>query len=507
MSIPLEYTIKSSDFDGFDAVFDKLKSIIGSTDEADFVFNGESDKYYTGVVTSNKCDLPGRAIRKGSFVINCLFPFKRSTALKTVSVPTSLESNSAEFTIDYQGTYPSKPILRATFDDADVGGSYSDDGDCGYIAFIDDDENIVQLGNPEAIDVDAYANTVTRINNAMSSVSGWQASGGKTWRNKLISGSMSVASISDTYFGRAKGWTKPCAVPAYGSNPAGWHGPILWKTLNAATGALNWEAKIVHRMACNGPAEVGSFECGAYNDSSGTLKMVAGFVIEKTASGTNGVVRYIVNGVQVGTNTIDLSYYNTSFGYCKRTQLYKTTYYKNKKKTKRSKKKTKYSKKVTNGYTYTQCNLNSLIKKSGKKVVFKIGNLAERTFAASEIELLAAHTLSLHFGQQKSIKPLNTNAVHSVAFTEYPAGVHFSALKNVFHAGDVVETDCSDGSVTLRRANTEEGHPAQQYGALGNDWEDFSLGRGVNHIKVVWSDWVPPEHRPAIEIEYNEVYI
>ena len=39
--LTVEYTIKSSDFDSFDAAFDKLKSIIGSTDEADFVFNGE----------------------------------------------------------------------------------------------------------------------------------------------------------------------------------------------------------------------------------------------------------------------------------------------------------------------------------------------------------------------------------------------------------------------------------------------------------------------------------
>ena len=224
--LTVEYTIKSSDFDSFDAAFDKLKSIIGSTDEADFVFNGESDKYYTGVVTSNKCDLPGRAIRKGAFVINCLFPFKRSTALKTVSVPTSIEASSAEFTIDYQGTYPSKPILRATFDDADVGGNYSDDGDCGYIAFIDDDENIVQLGNPDAIDVDAYENTVTRINNSMSTVSGWQTSGGKAWGNKIISGSISVASLSDVYFGKAKGWKKPCAIPAYGTK-SGWHSPIM----------------------------------------------------------------------------------------------------------------------------------------------------------------------------------------------------------------------------------------------------------------------------------------
>ena len=46
-----------------------------------------------------------------------------------------------------------------------------------------------------------------------------------------------------------------------------------------------------------------------------------------------------------------------------------------------------------------------------------------------------------------------------------------------------------------------------QFGALGNDWEDFCLVKGLNVINAVWSDWVNPDYKPALKILYNEVYL
>lgn len=112
----------------------------------------------------------------------------------------------------------------------------------------------------------------------------------------------------------------------------------------------------------------------------------------------------------------------------------------------------------------------------------------------------------MHYCQYGTKPALHTNATSSVKVVQQPSE-KFSNIANVFTAGDVVEADCSNATIMLKHANTEVGHIEPQYGALGNDWEDFALSRGVNQIKVVWSDWVNPTYKPKVRIIYNEVYI
>lgn len=473
-----------------------------SMDEADFVFNDEPDKFYTGIPITGAEIEKGRGWVHGKWQIYCADPFKYSTAVITAD-PVTIEGNTATFAINYMGTYPSRPVLRAEFAGALEGGDYSDDGDCGYVAFIDSDENIIQLGNPDAIDIDEFASAQQLINRAFTTIADWNTTGGKTYGNKVVAGSVSTGNIVDAYWNKGKGKTATYAKPSYGSGTA-FHGPILWQHTD---GALNFDLAIVHRLCVSKPEQVGTFEAGVYNVSGSTYKMVAGIVIEKTAAGTNGTVRYIVNGASVGTDTIDLSYYNTNFGYCKRTEHFKTQYY-NKKKKKWQDKKIKKAKtrSVSTGFTYTQSNLNTTIKKAGGQVTFKVGNLAARTFKNADIEQLPAHNVSFHFSQKATQAAMHTNAVESVRFTRNPSAA-FADIPNVFTAGDIVEADCNDASVYLMHAGTEEGHSAQQFGALGNDWEDFKLQKGTNYIQAVWSDWVNPDYAPQVSILFNEVFV
>ena len=164
------------------------------------------------------------------------------------------------------------------------------------------------------------------------------------------------------------------------------------------------------------------------------------------------------------------------------------------------------TRKVVSKYRYTQSGLNSSIKKSGSTVTFAIGKLASVSFTDTDIELVPVHNVSMHFGQSGSTEAMNTNAVNTIKFVRNPSE-NFADIPNVFTSGDVVEADCSDATVHIKHANTEEGHYEPQYGALGNDWEDFSLSKGVNNVKVVWSDWVNPSYKPLIKIFYNEVYV
>ena len=473
-----------------------------SMDEADFVFNDEPDKFFTGIPITGAEVEKGHGWVHGKWQIYCADPFKYSTAVITAR-PVSVEENTATFAISYNGTYPARPLLRAEFAGALSGGDYSDDGDCGYVAFIDSDENIIQLGNPDAIDLDAFSMADQLINRTFTTVDGWSTEGGKTYEDKQITGSVTAEAITDTYWNKGAGKTAIYAKPAYGQGES-LHGPILYQ---GTSGAINFDLAIVHRLCVNRPDQTGTFETGAYNVSGSTYKMAAGIVIEKMSAGTSGTVKYIVNDSLVGTDTIDLSYYNTNFGYCKRTENFKTQYY-NKKKKKWQDKKIKKAKtrSVSTGFTYTQSNLNTAIRRAENQITFKVGNLAARTFTDPDLENVPAHIVSFHFGAKDEATAMHTNAVESVRFTRNP-GAAFSDIPNVFTAGDIIEADCNDASVYLKHMGTEEGHMAAQYGALGNDWEDFKLQKGVNYIRAVWSDWVNPQYAPDVTISFNEVYI
>lgn len=508
-TIVVGFQLIASSASDFRSKFNHLNNLL-SMDEADFVFADETDKFFTGVPIMDIEVDPGRNSVKGEWQIYCAYPFKRSTAVKTVTLPTSTDDYSKTYSISYLGTYPTRPVLRAKFAGALAGGSYSDDGDCGYVAFINDNEAIIQLGNPDAIDYDAYSEATQLVNQEFSTVSGWQTSGGKTWGNKAIDGSVASTNVSDAHWNKDTGWNLPCAVPSYGSGSA-WHGPILHKTLNGVTGAVNFNISAVHRMAVSDNTQIGSFELGAYNVVGSTYKMVAGIVIEKTSAGTMGVLNYIVNDEVVNSVDIDLSYYNTNFGYCDKQNVYQTQYYnKKKKKWQTAKIKKAKTRSVVAGLSYTQSSLNIQICKSEDTVTFKVGNLSY-TYTDSAIRTMVTHDLSIHFGQKGTNTALNTNAVRSILFTSIPSGKKFADVANVFTAGDIVEADCNDASVYLFRNNTVDGQEAPQYGALGNDWEDFVLTKGTNTITVCWSEWASliasGNYAPEITIEYNEVYI
>lgn len=503
--ITVEFFLQGSSMPDMRSKLNHLNNIL-SADEADFVFNDEDDVFYTGKALPQASISKYKNGLKGSFIIYCVYPFKRSVAV-VEATPAVINEHSAQFIINYQGTYPARPVLQAEFAGAKVGGDYSDDGDCGYVAFLDEAENIIQLGNPDAIDLDAYSTAEQLVNREFTDTSGFTTTDGSTFDGEVISGSVAAnQAITDTYWKNGAGQTLKFAKPAYGTDASHWHGPILWKQVRQL-GAINWNISAVHRICCDNTGQCGSFEIGAYNASGSTLTMVAGILIIKSASGSNGTVKYVVNGKAIKTETIDLSYYNTNFGYCKRTATYKTQYY-NKKTKKYQGKKIKGAKtrNVINGYRYTQSNLNTSITKSGSAVTFKVGNLAAFTYTNVDIEEMIVHNLSMHFGQFKGIAALHTNAINSVRFTMNPTGA-FADIPNVFTSGDIVEADCNDASVWLKHANTEEGQLAPQYGALGNDWEDFTLTKGTNIINAVWSDWVNTDYKPTLKILYNEVYI
>jgi len=493
--------------------FNNLNNLL-SLDEADFIFHDEEDKFFSGYPIMDAEVEAGQDSVKGEWRIYCAYPFKRSVEPITLTMDDATVTNTtATWAIDYKGAQPARPILRAKFAGAKSGGSSGEDGDCGFVAFLDARENIIQLGNPEVLDLDEYTKAGTLVNKEFVNTSGWTVNGGHSYGG-AISGSISASNTVDAFWNGGKGQTQSYAKPTYGDTGGRvtMHGPTLWKN---TAGAVNFTLSAVHRLCVEKSNEYGKFELGAYNHDTGT--MVAGFTITKTSNGTTGTVHYIANGEVVGTDKIDLSYNNTHFGYCKRSEVYTTQTYKerawvkvqvpigrNKYQTKSQLQWVTKTRQVFSGYTYTQSNLNSSIQKAGAYVYFQVGNLPKRTFNVPEIEQMVAHDASCHMCAYKTA--MHTNMVHSIVFRRQ-AVTAFAEQPNVFTAGDIVEADCNEATVNIYHAGSMGGHLEPQYGALGNDWENFILTSGANVIQATWSDWVNPTYKPQIEIEYNEVFI
>lgn len=487
--ITVEFMLEGSSLEDFRDKMENLNNLL-SLEEADFIFNDESDRYYTGRALLDKTVKPFLNGGRGSYKIYCAYPFKRSVDITTLSsndasgVVIDDAARTATFTFNYTGTRPSRPLLRATFASAKEGGDYNEDGDCGFVAFLDDEENIIQLGNPDVVDVDQYAKNGTLANSEFTDLTGWTPT------------SVSAGTITDTYWNRGAGQTQ------YYAKPSG-----TASLVRTTDGAVDFEFDIVHRLCVSAAGQTGKFE--AFTMNNGVI--VTGIRIQKTGNGTTGVVQYILNDKVVGTDNIDLSLYNTHFGYCNRTPVYTTqtyqekvvTYVKKKKKKKKQKKVTYVTKTrtVQSGWNFTQSNLNTGWSKDEGVVTFSVGNLPDRTYKCSDIANTASLDIVFNFSGS-----FHTNALHSCSMIA-KAGVPFAEIPNVFTAGDVVEADCNSANVVLFRSGSLEGHLEPQYGALGNDWEDFEIKPGQNVIRAAWSKWVNANYKPLIQIIFNEVYL
>ena len=305
-----------------------------------------------------------------------------------------------------------------------------------------------------------------------------------------------IETITDTHWNNGRGDTREYASTSRISTTA----PRTGTMSRTTAGCVNFEFDIVHRLTTGfNIGNGGSFKAHLKNNDT----VVVGFEIIKKHTGKTGEVSYILNDNVVGTDTIDLTYYNPHFGFCEETDLYVTeggvTYAKSKRFEGRKKEVVRVP---WHGLNYLQSNLNSGVRREGNVVTFSIGELPDRTFKDSSIENVAVYDVVFDYQGDFYI-----NAIGSCALIKKKQGLKFSDIPNVFTAGDIVEADCNVANVYLYRNGSAIGHLEPQYGALGNDWEDFEIKAGQNVIQAVWSDWVDENYKPKIEIVFNKVYI
>lgn len=235
--ITVKYQLFAETNEDFREAYNKLGSIL-NVEDAELIFNDEQDKFFIGTPCVIGSVNPGSNSVIGEFEILCADPFKYSV------IEYEAKDSFAEKSIlvDYKGTYKAYPTLVSEFyserDTSADGGIVLDligSGDCGYVAFYNEKEKIIQIGDPDEADgSSAYAKSQTLLNSTFQKSSDWGAAAKSLWKvNSGITSSDAVVQTGAIGIGVAS-YSKP-------SVPASTSGKILNVTSRSGSPYVNYE--------------------------------------------------------------------------------------------------------------------------------------------------------------------------------------------------------------------------------------------------------------------------
>lgn len=352
-------------------------------------------------------------------------------------------AQDGQFNVNYEGTYKSYPTLIAEFPATyDSDGQQTNNNECGFVGFVNEHNDILQFGDPEQTDWADVQYPVTRpINQKFTNTSGWLTNG-----SQVISATQ-VGTIQVTSAGRLQ-------ANSYGSGTA-WHGPSLSKIITgevqpiAKNFTFSWSMKFAGTKK-----QFGGFQCLLYNNNSGVRTRMAAVRILKTTKDTKCDLYFYVAGQSASIKGVACS----KIGSCK-------------------------------------------ITKSGNAITFNVGGKTKK-IADDSIADLVANEVCFWFGRKASQTVLGSNYVTN-CLLERSAFVNNEDIENTFAPGQVLTVDTQTAEVFLDDGSAEI--PAQQLGALGNDWEGFYLRKGMNIIATDYSDFtVTP---PVFKLKYRERFL
>lgn len=179
----VKYQLIAASNEAFREAYNKLGLIL-NVENAQLIFNDEPDKYLTGTPCTIGEVEPGRNAVVGQFEILCTDPFKYSIMEYEA---TAADENG--IMVDYAGTYKTFPVLRTEFfnedeasDDGETVADLTGAGDCGYVAFFNENEKIIQLGNPDEVDgTNSYPMSQTLVNSTFKTTSSWGTAAKSQW--------------------------------------------------------------------------------------------------------------------------------------------------------------------------------------------------------------------------------------------------------------------------------------------------------------------------------------
>ncbi len=181
-TIIVKYQLITKSPSEYREAFNQLGHILSASD-AMLIFNDEPDKFFVGTVTEIGELEEGRNSVIGEFEIFCSDPFKYSV----IEYEAVCDKVSNAIFVDYGGTYKSFPKLCADFYKAsDNGTGVSSNGECGFVAFFNEKEKIIQLGNPDELDTShTPQSTTTLINSVFNKPDSFGANAQSQWKQNV----------------------------------------------------------------------------------------------------------------------------------------------------------------------------------------------------------------------------------------------------------------------------------------------------------------------------------
>lgn len=480
--IKVKYQLLAKNNTAFRDAYNKLASILNCVD-AELIFNDEPDKFFIGTPSTIGDVEPGSNSVTGEFELLCTDPFKYSVTEYEVT-PTL--DDGTTFIVDYKGTHGAFPTFEVNFyeeneTDGDSSTALTGNGDCGFVAFFNEDEKIIQIGDPGEADNASYAKSQTLVNQSFKKKNSWGTEAKKLFivNSAKPTGGNNISRVGTVgalqAYANAPDGEYYLSPTGYGSGSA-WHGPSVSRTIPADAsgdvGAKNFTLQYSQKLSIgtekNATEQLGGFSFDLINNNAGTKIAFARIDIIKGSAGKSAKLRVYVSGKLVGEKNIDLSLNNLNFGNNVPSKGI-----------------------VTNKVTK--------ITKSGGQFNFDIGGNKLSYFdgALKDVEL---HEVVFQMYKYGNKAALGFNGVYNVKVVKNNCDT-WRDIPNKFSANDVALVDCSKGDVFLNGLLT----PA--LGALGNDWEEFFLKPGVNQIGVTYSDWVSDAYAPTFKMRYREVFL
>lgn len=197
-TIIVKYQIIAETPEEFREAFNQLAKAL-DVQNAEMIFNDEPDKFFRGTPVSVGDVDPGRNAVTGEIEFLCVDPFKYS-CVEYEAEPESDDGTVA--LIDYNGTYRSFPILEADFfsesdasEDGESTNALTGSGDCGFVAFFNENAKIVQLGDPDEKDGETVGTrSQTLINQTFTQSTSWGTAASGLWSKN--SGTVMPSSVS-----------------------------------------------------------------------------------------------------------------------------------------------------------------------------------------------------------------------------------------------------------------------------------------------------------------------
>ena len=440
-TITVKYQITAEDPYTFREVFEKLSSLLHVHD-AQIIFADEPDRYFIGTpLTDAETPEEGRLSVTGWFEIICADPFRYS-----------LEEYEAEadengvMTVEYDGTYPSRPVLMA------VAAS-----DLGMVAFVDQDENAITIGDPEESDTESVEMSETVLDDSFltSMPSGWELNAITALEPGVLSTYQQIGTVKRT----SEGLT----ADSYGSYSK-WHGATVKKSLGEDSGghigAANCTITWSFRFWSSSVKRKGEQMLFLIGEVDGSEQIIASYHIYKPHTSDNILwIYFYLNGVYKKRWDLNASQANAMAG--------------------------------QNGTGIAS------IAKFGKKFSFNFcGTTYE--YEDPDLEEIEVTSVAMFYEQWGTISPMDHNFTRSVKVVSHGVTKQ-EDVQNKFADGDKIVADVGSGLISLN------GVPSYGLGIISNNWEEFELTPGKNVITCTCSEWALQD--PLYKMKYRKVWL